>query len=108
LVTLLLGAVLVTGVGFIIAALSKGFMSVMTWGIVVLIPLFIPSFSIMFPGAVTSWVKIIPSYYLVDTVHRVANFGVGWSDVWLNLLILLGFDLAIAWIGIMVLRRRSE
>jgi len=108
LAALLLGAVLVTGIGFLIAALSKDMMSVMAWGIVTLIPLFIPSFSIMFPGTVTGWVKVIPSYYLVDTVHRVANFGAGWGDVWLSLLILLGFDLAIAWIGITALGRRAR
>jgi len=106
LAALLLGAVLVTGIGFLIAALSKSFMAVIAWGMVGLIILFIPAFGIMFPGAVTGWVKAIPSYYLVDTVHRVSNFGVGWGDVWYNLLILLGFDLAIAWIGIMALGRR--
>jgi len=62
----------------------------------------------MFPGAVTGWVKVIPSYYLVDTVHRVANFGAGWGDVWLNLLILLGCDLALTWIGIIALRRKAR
>jgi ABC-2 type transport system permease protein len=108
LVTLLLGAVMVTGVGFIIAALSKDFMSVLAWGMVALIPLFIPSFGIMFPGAVTGWVKVIPSYYLVDTVHRVASFGAGWSDIWLNLLILLGFNVALVWVGIWALRRKSR
>jgi len=106
LVALLLGAVLVTGASFIIAALSKGFMSVLAWGMVILIILFIPAFGIMFPGAVTGWVKAIPSYYLVDTVHRVSNFGAGWGDAWYNLLVLLGFDLALAWIGIMALGRR--
>ncbi len=106
--TLLLGAVLVTGIGFIIAALSKDFMSVLAWGMVALIPLFIPSFGVMFPGAVTGWIKVIPSYYLVDTVHRTANFGAGWGDIWLNLLILIGFDLALVWIGIMALQRKSR
>jgi len=106
LVALLLGAVLVTGASFIIAALSKSFMSVLGWGMVVLIILFIPAFGIMFPGTVTGWVKAIPSHYLVDTVHRVSNFGAGWGDAWYNLLVLLGFDLALAWIGIMALRRR--
>ncbi|MBA7648542.1 hypothetical protein ES703_56329 [subsurface metagenome] len=106
LTALLLGAVLVTGIGFIIGALGKDMMSVMAWGLVILIPLFIPSFGIMFPSIATGWVKVIPSYYLVDTVHRVANFGAGWGDVWLNLLILLGADLALAWIGIMALGRK--
>lgn len=106
--TLLLGAVLVTGIGFIIASLSKDFMSVLAWGMVALIPLFIPSFGVLFPGAVTGWIKVIPSYYLVDTVHRTANFGAGWGDIWLNLLILIGFDLVFVWIGIMALRRKSR
>ena len=106
LTALLLGAVLVTGASFIIAALSKGFMSVLAWGMLILIILFIPAFGIMFPGAVTGWVKAIPSYYLVDTVHRASNFGAGWGDIWYNLVVLLGFGLALGLIGIMALRRK--
>lgn len=106
LTALLLGAGLVTGASFIIAALSKGLMSVLAWGMIILIILFIPAFGIIFPGAVTGWVKAIPSYYLVDTVHMASNFGVGWGDVWYNLVVLLGADLALAWIGIMVLKRK--
>ena len=106
LTALLLGAVMVTGASFIIAALSKGFMSVLAWGMVILIILFIPAFGIMFPGAVTGWVKIIPSYYLVDTVHRASNFGAGWGDVWYNLGVLLGSGLALGLIGTLALRRR--
>jgi len=106
LIALLLGAVLVTGAAFLISSVSKDFMSVLAWSIPSLIILLVPSFSILFPGAITSWIKILPSYYLVDTVHRVANFGSGWGDIWLNLVILLGFCLVITWIGISVLRRR--
>lgn len=106
--TLLLGAVMVTGIGFIIASLSRDFMSVLAWGMVALIPLFIPSFGVMFPGAVTGWIKFIPSYYLVDTVHSVANFGTGWSDVWSNLVILIGCDIVLGVIGILALRRRTR
>jgi ABC-2 type transport system permease protein len=108
LAALLLGAVLVTGVGFLIAALGKDFMSVLAWGIIAFVILSIPAFSVMFPGTVTGWVKAVPSYYLVDTVHRASNFGSGWGDVWLNLLILLGFDLALFWIGTVALRRKSQ
>jgi len=106
--TLFLGAVMVTGIGFIIAALSKDFMSVLAWGMVTLIPMFIPSFGVMFPGAVTGWIKYIPSYYLIDTVHRVANFGAGWSDIWTNLLVVVILDLVFIWIGIMLLRRKTR
>ncbi|MFH1560657.1 MAG: ABC transporter permease [Chloroflexota bacterium] len=106
LAALMLGAVLVTGIGFLMASLAKDMMSVMAWGVVAFVILTIPSFSVVFPGTITGWIKAIPSYYLVDTVHQAANFGSGWDDVWQSLLILLGFNVVIVWIGIMALGRK--
>jgi ABC-2 type transport system permease protein len=106
LTALLLGSGMITGISFIIASLSKDMLSVMGWGISVLLILFVPAFGVMFPGLVTDWVRIVPSYYLIDTVHQVNNFGAGWGDTWLNLAILLGFDVVMAWLGIVVLRRK--
>jgi hypothetical protein len=106
LTALLLGAVLATGTAFLIASLAKDLMSVMAWSIPALIILIIPSLGVLAPGILTGWVEVIPSYYLVDTVHQAANFGAGWGDVWRNLLVLLGFDLVIVWIGITALRRK--
>ena len=107
-VALLLGAILVTGIGFLMASLSKSLMSVFAYGMVALIILIIPAFGILFPGTVSGWVQAIPSYYLVDTVHLAANFGFGWGEVWDNLLILLGFDVAIFGLGIWALRRKMR
>jgi len=106
LVAMLLGAVLVTGVAFLMAAGSKDMMSVMAWGVVAVVVLSVPAVSILLPGTISGWTKAIPSYYLVDTLHRVSNFGAGWGDVWSNLLILLGFDLAVVSLGIITLKRR--
>jgi ABC-2 type transport system permease protein len=106
LTALLLGAVLATGIAFLISSLAKDMMSVMALSIPALIILIIPSLGVLAPGTLTGWVEFIPSYYLVDTVHQVANFGAGWGDVWYNLLVLLGFNLVIVWIGITALRRR--
>ena len=103
---LLLGALLATSVGFLMASVGKDLMSVMAWGIPVLVILIIPSFGVLFPGSISDWVRIIPSYYLVDTVHLAANFDIGWSSVWDNLLILAGFDVVLMWLGIMALGRR--
>ena len=77
LVALLLGGVMVTAVGFLIASVAKDMMSVMGWGVLALVPMILPSFTFLFPGAMSGWVKAIPSYYLVDTVHLAANFGSG-------------------------------
>jgi len=106
LLALLLGAAMATGISFLISAYAKDFMSVLSWSIPALVILIVPTFNIMFPGAITGWIKAIPSYYLVDTIHRVANFGSGWGDIWTNLLILLGFTAVIMAAGILLLRRK--
>ncbi|MCJ7606004.1 MAG: ABC transporter permease [Dehalococcoidales bacterium] len=105
-VTLLIGAVFVTGVAFIVASISKDFMSVLGWGMLAFLVSAVPAFGVLFPGAMTGWAKVIPTYYLVDTVHRAANFGSGWGDLWPNLAILLGCCAVVTWLGIVALRRK--
>lgn len=106
LTTLLLGAALVTGAGFLIASLGKDLMSVMGWGALAILLLALPSFSVLIPGLATQWVKLIPSYYLVDTVYRVSNYGAGWGDVAGNLALLALSALALLTLGVWVLKRR--
>ena len=103
---LLLGAIMVTGIGFLVASGSKEMTTVMAWGFPALIVLSVPAFGVLAPGTVTDWVKAIPSYYLVDAVYRAANLNAGWSDIWSNLLVLLGVDIVSVWLGIMVLGRK--
>ncbi len=107
LLALLLGSMMAAALGFLIGSLAKDFMSVLAWGMIIFILMAIPGFGVMFPGAVTGWITYVPSYYLVDTVHRVASFGAGWGDIWLNLVILLIFDAVVFWIGILGIRRRA-
>lgn len=104
LTTLLLGALLVTGVGFLIASAARDMMSVVSWGLVAIMLLGIPAVGIMFPGTISDWVRVIPSYYLVDTLHRVVNFGAGWADVGANLLVLFGSGVALLMVGAGVLK----
>jgi ABC-2 type transport system permease protein len=108
LLLLLLGSVLVTGVAFLIASVASDMMSVMGWGIVAVLVLSLPAFSVLVPGLTTAWVKAIPTYYLVDGVYRVVNFGAGWADMNQNLLALLLFSLVLLALGIVVLRRRFQ
>jgi len=105
-VALLLGAIMVTGIGFLIASGSKEMTTVMAWGFPALIVLSVPAFGVLAPGTVSDWVEAIPSYYLVDAVYQAANFDAGWSDIWDNLLILLGVDIVFVWLGITVLGRK--
>jgi ABC-2 type transport system permease protein len=50
LTVLLLGAVMVTGIAFLVGAFSKDMMSVMAWGVLTLLLLVIPSFNVLLPG----------------------------------------------------------
>lgn len=108
LLTLLLGALLVTGVGFLIAVISKNMMSVIAWGTLSLIVLGLPAFNLIFPGTVARWVNLLPTYYLVDVLHRAINFQAGWGAVWQSLLILLVLALAALGLGTVLLRRKLQ
>jgi len=64
--------------------------------------------SVLFPGTVSGWIRAIPSYYLIETVHQATNFRASWDQVGSNLLTLLGIDLVLIWVGIAALRRKAR
>ena len=103
---LLLGSVLVTGIGFLIATISRDMMSAVAWGMLPMLGLSLPAFGILFPGTMTGWVRIIPSYYLIDPLYQLLNYEAGWSDVGGDLLILTAFSLAFLVAGVLVLKRK--
>lgn len=106
LVTLILGSIMVVGVGFLLASLARDLMAVTGWGMLVFIIFAIPGFGAVVPGLLSGWARIIPSYYLIDTVNRVASYGAHWNDVGSNLVILTAFTLVVIALGMAVLRRR--
>ena len=103
---LLLGSVLVTGFAFLIASLSKDLMSAMGWSMIIMVILMVPTFGVLFPGTSTEWAKVIPSYYMSDAIYQASSLGIGWGDLWQDLVILAGFDVAAVAAGIAVLRRK--
>lgn len=107
-VALLLGSAMLTGVGFLIASVSRDMLSVMAWGLLALIILMVPSAAVLFPGATAGWMKIIPSYYLFDSVHIGANFGAGWCNVWPHFVALCVATVVINAAGIWALSRRFQ
>ena len=106
LLVLLLGAVMVTGLAFLIASAARDFMSVIGYGMLVLVLLMVPGLAVALPGLASGWVRALPSYYLVDAVHRIVNFGAGWGDISLHLVALVGFAALFVALGIVALRRR--
>jgi len=108
LITLVLGSLMAVGIGFFLAAAARDVMSVTGWGLLVLVILAIPGFGMVIPGLLSDWVKVIPSFYLTDTINRVANYGAGWGNISLNLVIITAFSALVLGAGMLVLRRRYQ
>ncbi|MBE2201858.1 MAG: ABC transporter permease [Anaerolinea sp.] len=105
---LLIGSIMVTGLGFLIASVARDLMSVMGWSMLGILLLALPALSMLVPGLTTNWVKTIPSFYLVNTVYQVTNYGWGWADAGQDLLALLLFATLFLGLGVFVLRRRFQ
>ncbi|MDD4874462.1 MAG: ABC transporter permease [Dehalococcoidales bacterium] len=108
LTALILGSIMVVGIGFLLSSVTRDVMSVTGWGMLILIIFAIPGFGATIPGLLSGWAKVIPSYYLTDTVNRVVNYSAGWVDVSANLAILAGFTALIIYAGMVTLRRRYQ
>jgi ABC-2 type transport system permease protein len=108
LTALIVGSFMAVGIGFLLAAATRDVMAVTGWGMLILILMAVPGFGVVIPGLISDWGKVIPSFYLTDTVSRVANYGAGWGDIGLNLAIMVGFTAIVVGAGMMTLRRRYQ
>lgn len=108
LTTLIIGSVMVVGTGFLLASLARDVMAVTGWGMLILILFAVPGFGVAIPELLSDWARVIPSFYLTDTVSRVASYGASWGDVGMNLVILAGFTALVIWVGMAALRRRYQ
>ena len=106
LIALLFGALLATGIGFLLASTGRDLMGILAWGVLAILILSLPAFGIIFPGTISNWVRAVPSYYLVDTINRALNYGISNSLAFYNLAILLVIDVIILWLGVVALRRK--
>jgi ABC-type multidrug transport system permease subunit len=103
---LLIGSILVTGLGFLIASMAHDSMGVTSWGMILFIVFFIPAIGGMIPGILSDWAKFIPSYFLIDFVSRLSNYGATFGELGGNLLVMLGWSTAFGITGVLALRRR--
>lgn len=106
LTTVLLGAIMFTGIGMITGAAGKDFFSTLFYNMLFILPLMIPTFSVLFPGTAAGWVQAMPSYPIIDTLNDVLTYGAGWPDVVGSLGAALAWVTGIFVVGLMVLRRK--
>jgi ABC-2 type transport system permease protein len=106
LVALVLGAILVTGIGLLAGASGRDFMGVMFLSLALMIPLMIPAFGALFPGSAATWIRVLPTYGLVQAIVGVTTRGESWADLTPALGLLAVWGVALFALGSVVLRRR--
>jgi len=106
LATVLLGAVMFTGIAMITGSAGKDFIGTLFYNMLFILPLMIPAFSVLFPGTAAGWVKAMPSYPIIDTLNKVTTYGAGWSEVAGSLGVALAWVVVFYVCGLLVLRRK--
>ncbi len=105
---MLLGAVMVSGTAMIAGSSGKDFISTLFYGMAFMIPLMIPAFGALFPGTSSLWIRLLPSYPLVDGLIEVTTYGGGWVETLPQLGLLLGWCIVLFALGWMILRRKVQ
>lgn len=105
---LFLGAILAVEFGLICGAFIKDITTLFTvWksgGIL----LFAPVFIYMFPQ-IPEWIgKIFPTYYMLQPVVELSLRGGGWSDIAVNVFILIGLNIIFAFVVLFAARKMMQ
>jgi ABC-2 type transport system permease protein len=105
-VSLLLGAVLVTGFGLIAGSTGKDFVGIVFWSVALMLPLAVPAFGALFPGSAATWVQVLPTYGLVQVIVGATTYAEGWRDALPDLGVLVLWCAAAMGTGTLLLGRR--
>ncbi len=103
-----LGVVMGTIVGLTVGALLKDINSLLASYKIAGILLYAPALVYMFPQ-IPEWVgRIFPSYYIIEPIVELAQCGGGWSDIAVNVFVLVGLIVLFTVVLSLVLRRKIE
>lgn len=106
LVALLLGAFVVTGLGLLAGSFGRDFTDTLILGMMVMIPLMVPAIAALFPGLGPEWVRLVPTYGLVEVVVGASKGTLTWSEAMGPLLMLAGWGIVLGAAGAATLNRR--
>ena len=105
---LILGAIMFTSVGMISGAAGKDFMSTLFYGIIFLIPLMIPAIATMFPGSPSLWIKVLPSYGLIEAMFGTIGYSRGWNHAYSYIGMMICWDVLLFVVALVILKRKVE
>ena len=105
---MLLGAVMVSGTAMVAGSLGRDFLANLFYGVMFMVPLMIPAFTVLFPGTASGWIRVLPSYPLVQGLVKVATYGEGWAEALPDVGALAAWCVALFVLGWFVLKRKVE
>ncbi len=105
---LLLGAGMMSAMGMLAGAAGKDFITTMFLAIVLIVPLAIPTFSVLFPGSPALWVQAMPSYGFVAALMGLICDGRDLVEVLPQVASTLAWTGALFALALFGLRRRLE
>lgn len=108
LLSVLLGAVMVTGMGMIAGAAGRDFMGTLFYGMLFMIAMIVPAMAALYPGLASAWVQVIPSYGVVQAIFALTTGSTAWGDVVRYQLMALAWCVVLFGIGLLVLKRKVE
>lgn len=108
LTTLFLGAVLVAGTALLVGAWGRDLIETVFLGIALIIPLMVPAIAALFPGSASAWVRILPTYGLVEAITGLTSYGYDWGDILSHQAALAAWCGLVFLIGLIVLKRKVE
>jgi len=104
----LLAALMVAGIAMITGSSGKDFLSTLIYGMIFMVLLVIPAFAALFPGMASPWVKILPSYGIVEAMVGATIYGKGWGESTPYLALIAVWDSIILGSGLLVLKKKAE
>lgn len=104
----LLGAFMASAVGMIAGAAGRDFMGTLFIGMIFVVPLMIPAFTVIIPGSTAGWIKILPSYGLIQAMVGTIGYGEGWREAVPFILGALLWGSILFSSGLLLLKRRVE
>lgn len=100
------GAALVSGAAMIAGCIGRDMMANLLGGLVFMVPMMIPAMAALFPGSASAWVRVLPTWPLVQALIDVTAHGARWADAAGHLGLSLAWAAAFFTAGWLVLRRR--
>ena len=108
LATLLVGALMFTGVALFVGSAGKDFMGQLFLAMLVTIPLLIPAFAVLLPGSAAPWVQALPSYPVIDVLVSAMLYGANWSESAGSLAVATAWLVVLTGLGWVTLKRKVE